>query len=278
MRGHRLNRPVAVQEDVKNIPRPAHPLDADYLLVKHYPGGQDHDQKTHGHGGGATVTAERNELKGFPARDSVRYAREEVNTPKKWAKSITADEQNTINYYTENGVTLVNNHLKGKAGFADPGATEAHIRNMDAMIARAGEQPEMIVYRGISGLPLVNMGEDSPDVARFRALRERFENNVGNTITLPGYQSTTTDSTVAVDFSGRRDRYPEWKIKDEPMVYEIRTRRGAPVGNLSKHPKEREFILGHNWKYRVMEVNRGTKFKSRDGKIRTRTVVRLEVV
>ena len=35
---------------MKNIDRPAHPFDGEFL--KHTPGGHDHDQKTHGGGGG----------------------------------------------------------------------------------------------------------------------------------------------------------------------------------------------------------------------------------
>lgn len=38
---------------MKQIVRPAHPIDPDYFQ-KHTPGGHDHDQKTHGHGGGGS--------------------------------------------------------------------------------------------------------------------------------------------------------------------------------------------------------------------------------
>jgi hypothetical protein len=261
---------------VRKIDRPAHPIDADYF-EKHTPGGHDHDQSTHGRGGGSATAEKPAELKGFPARDSVRDERGKIEASEKWKKSITPDEQNVINDYTNNAFESINKTLRGER--KDPEAMKK-AKTLSAVIDRAGEGPERIVYRGIhSGVGLANVPETSEDVVKFRALMQSFEDNVGKTIRMTGFQSTSPDSRTAVAFSGKRDLFPKFLAKDTEAVFEIKTRRGAPIGALSgQRTGEKEFLLGHNWRYKVPEVIPRAQFKDPEGRTRYRRVIRLEVV
>lgn len=256
---------------VERIDRPTSPLDPDFLIRKHYPGGQDHDQSTHagGGGGGSGGDSGSREHKGFPPRDSLRDSRAKVNAPEKWTKSVTPEEKDAIHQYTENGSAYYNTILRGSGDFGDDVRARENVKRINELIERAGEGETRVLYRGVRLLP---SGVDFPPGSQ--SLREKdqfisqFESKIGKTVRLKGFQSTSTDATAAPDFAGHEGN----------PIFEIKSRRGAPIAALSKHPTEQEVVLGHNWKYRVLSVDRDVKFKSRKGGISRRTVIRLEVL
>lgn len=246
--------------------RPTSPLDADYLFRKHYPGGNDHDQQNHAGGGGGAVAGEH---AGFPPRDSVRDSRAKVDMPEKWVKSVTPDEKTSIHEYTENGSAYYNTVLRGSGQFQDDQRAAATVDRLNSLIDRAGEARARVLYRGVRLLPSgVNYAPGSQGLRDRERFVTQFEQNIGKTVRLKGFQSTTTDSRAAQDFAGH----------PENPIFEIKSRRGAPIGTLSAHPGEQEVLLGHNWKYRVLSVDRSVRFKSRAGKVSTRTVIRMEAL
>lgn len=251
---------------MERIDRLPHPFDQHYLR-KHTPGGHDHDQQSHAGGGGGEAGAGK-ELKGFPARESVRDSKTKVNPPAKWKQSVTPEEQLAIDTYTENGSSHINSVLRGGGKFDDSHYQRA-ADGLNALIDRAGEGEERVLYRGARIMPSgVNPPPGSAGAREPEEFVRSFEKHIGKTVRLKGFQSTSTDATAAPDFAGR----------PENPIFEIKSRRGAPINGLSKHPSEQEVMLGHNWKYRVLEVNRNTPFKSRSGKVQRFTVIRLEVL
>lgn len=79
---------------MRRIERLASPLDPDFLIRKHYPGGQDHDQSNHGGGGG-----------GSGSGGSGQTSEEQVKVPegRKWIEHKEGLPRDTEQHYKQGG-------------------------------------------------------------------------------------------------------------------------------------------------------------------------------
>lgn len=133
--------------------------------------------------------------------------------------------------------------------------------NIAKGIDDAGELPKPItVWRGMSFDIAKHMGK--PD----------YKSLVGETIEMPGFQSTSLNPSVAVEFHNK------YNTGEVPM-FEIKTKRGVFMDDgLSTLPDEQEFLMGHNWKYRVVGYEKGVPFPLGDGQITKKDILKLELV
>lgn len=121
--------------------------------------------------------------------------------------------------------------------------------NLEKFIAANGEQPEPItVWRGIR--PFKPDSDKDLDYVSHDEMLERFSKNIGNVITLDGFQSASLKPHKALAFSGADS--DEYKF-----VFEIKTKHGGRMTeDFSHSPGEAEFLLGHGWNYRVVGVEK----------------------
>ena len=123
-------------------------------------------------------------------------------------------------------------------------------------IALAGELPKPItVWRGLS-----DEGEN------FKI--DKYEKMIGQTVRLDGFQSTSVDPGIAAKYS----------YGPKTAVLEIKTKHGIYLDdNTSIFANEKEFLMGHGWKYKVVGVERDAKMVE-DGKIVNRNIIQLELL
>lgn len=115
--------------------------------------------------------------------------------------------------------------------------------NLNNFIKTAGTLPKPVtVWRGIKPFNAEGHHVDHDE------LINRYANHIGKTITLNGFQSTSFDPRVAAAFAGGSSK----------VIFEISTRKGGYMhdSSLSGHTNEREFLLGHGWKYRVLGIDK----------------------
>jgi hypothetical protein len=168
-----------------------------------------------------------------------------------WSKKITAEEKKYLDFYTQFGQYEVNGPLRdGEKLESDRQKKTAEV--LDSLIERAGVQdPPWKVYRGIK----VNSNRIEETLSKFEA---------GGVITLNGYQSTTTDQKLAKEYAG---------AYGQGLVFEITSKRGAPINGASTIPSENEVLLGHGGSYKIAGIDRKHKL----GK-RVKAVIRLEAL
>jgi hypothetical protein len=101
------------------------------------------------------------------------------------------------------------------------------------------QEPQM-VYRGVT------VGPNGPMTAAEHqsAMLDYFENMIGGAIKLSGLTSTTTNAGSAALFG------------KSGYTFEIRTPRGLPLRAASDTHLFDEVLLGHDWRYKVVDVQR----------------------
>lgn len=186
-------------------------------------------------------------------------------------------ERAAIREYSING-TNINECMRNPdcKGFPDT------IPVLNDMVNRARLSEEATVYRGITF-----RGGEEEGFRQGRELVEKFKQNVGKTITMDGLQSTSVDKRVAQDFAS--ENFPGFTRWDP--IFEIKTKRGLVVGDSSSYEDEKELLLGHKWKYRVVGVKHRVPFPNKTrfydakiGQVRNITaatyhdVIQLEVI
>lgn len=155
----------------------------------------------------------------------------------RWSETGAAsaqDERADVEHYAREAgaATALNGNLReGKA--LSPGQ-ERMRRALEASITRAGvaDKP-FTVYRG-AAIPFEKLG---PALAAVEAGKPVE-------LTLTGFQSTSLDYRVAASSGVAQPGKSQ-------VVFEIETRRGAPLHEVSPHKSEREVLLGHGWTYQV---------------------------
>lgn len=244
---------------MRKIDRPPHPFDAHYLQ-KHTPGGQDHDQQSHAGGGGAAAPAIDDDHHGFPPADSVRDSDKRWQGPEEDDVSEMTLEAAT--YYSQDGFRHINNYVRtGQVG-ADVDPVYAknipkYVEKLDAFTNDKYAHEERLVYRGIG-----RAGDAPLDK---QAYIGRFEAQIGKTVQMGGFQSTSSYSSIAARFAG---------AEGNPIL-EIKSKTGAPMGRLSVYRGEGEIMLGRGRKYKVLGVQRDAQFKTENGSVKKFTVIRL---
>jgi hypothetical protein len=252
---------VGVQND-----RP--PSDFDHPFIKGGSGSGNYGhQGRSGERGGSAPGQPRSvagkEFKGFPPATSPRKGKGEKVDGKKFGAKLTEAESKALSDYVNQGSSNINDHLRnGKALFPE---YNDHIAAVNSAIAK-GDNSERLLYRGAR---IQSMESPAFDYStERRAFVQKFEDQIGKTVTMKGFQSTTTSPELAAEFAG---------VNDNP-IFEIRAKGGAPIGDLFG-AKENEVVLPHGAKYKVLDVVHNVKFNNpKYGDRRNRfTVIRLEM-
>jgi hypothetical protein len=173
-------------------------------------------------------------------------------------KSLTKKDRLHIGYYTDFGYQKLNGPLR--RGEQPDKKLQAVASSIDKAIEASGDQdPPWKVYRGIS----------------MKAGFARVQFSTGDEVELKGYQSTSMSEKTAgifADTSSVTQSDAGEHRQHRPVVMEITSKKGLPLGGLSRRPEEKEILLGSNWKYRVTGVEEYSD-KANGG-----TLVKLEVI
>lgn len=141
---------------------------------------------------------------------------------------LTPEEIGAIEHYSDNGFFMLNRFLRGQANVSEE--MKKRVARIESAINKAGEFDHPVTTYRVIALERIDQ-------------EEMFK--IGKTIRMKGFQSTSSDKD-----------FPH-KYGSGNILMEITTKRGLPIGDRSKHPKEREILLGHNWKYKVIGIGRG---------------------
>ena len=159
-----------------------------------------------------------------------------------FTKKVTIQEKFAANNYTRGGYKKLNSALM-RGGELEPDQEELR-ENPNSIIEKHGkfDKPQ-ILYRGIRvsdffGTELEN------------AVKE-FEGKVGQTIKMKGFQSTSNDTAPALDASSRKSGHG--------LIFSIESEKGAPLSGMSDYDDESEVLLGSDWEYEVVGVERDQK-------------------
>ena len=193
---------------------------------------------------------------GFLGADKERVASEPsdevVAKLTEWEETVDAEEfSEAVNSYTQDGFKKLNMALRrGETVPEDMAETDEVLREM---LNAAGEsEVPVLVYRGVS------MGEENR--AKFLAAARASAEN-GDELVVKSYSSTSLNSDIVHRFGN--------------VALEIKAKRGAYIGGLSRSPREREFLIGPGERFRVKAVLENVAFRS-GNKTTTRTVVQME--
>lgn len=232
---------------MKRIDRLASPFDHDF-----HKAGFDPDQPRDGEGQwsetGAEAKKEKKPARGLKAEYESRAA--EIS------KKLSDKDKLHIGYYTDYGYQALNGRLRRGEALDD--RQKGVAASIDKAIEAAGEREEpWKVYRGMS-MPAGHAGVTFSE---------------GMVVELKGYQSTSLKEKVASVFAeSTARRQSDARTTYRPVVMEISSKRGVPLGPLSRRQEEREVLLGSNKKYRVLSVEEYSD-RARGG-----TLVKLEAI
>ena len=184
--------------------------------------------------------------------DFIKYGIE--NKAEKDFDRLSFSELEAIDSYTTSLSYRINAKLR-----ANPNEIDAEAKLIASSIDKAAEfEKEIPLYRGLN--PRTSPEFDNERVINF------FKENVGKTVQMAGFQSATIDpnSATLANFS-----------RNNGVVMEIKTKKGLAIAGKSQSKGEKEVLLGHNWKYKVLGITQKT-FKTDNGPFK-RTVIRMEV-
>jgi hypothetical protein len=121
------------------------------------------------------------------------------------------------------------------------------VTHMDAALENA-PRVQRLVYRGMSPGNAAFKQTSTPAPYDKTNVEHWMDENIvlGKEMVFDGYQSSSMDGHVAMDYSGSGG-----------VVYEILTSEGANVVSVSEYDHENEVILPRNSRYMVVGVHRG---------------------
>ena len=157
---------------------------------------------------------------------------------KLWAQALTDEQYEAVQDYTANDYDVVNRALERGAADSLPEEYRELITALDAALDMAGTSGEpRMAYRG------VRVPEDwTADEVRER-IAEAFP--TGATADFKTYLSTSLKPSVAAEFSRGAI----------PVMYEMKSRRGANLEEMSDMPGEHEILFGRDTRWRVAGVS-----------------------
>lgn len=177
----------------------------------------------HGGGGSSRSTLQETPESTLPLRETTAYLR---GLPPAQQQAIVS-----LSRWTDSARTLNRALWKGK----EPSARQASLyTSLSAAVENAPPLPAPVtVWRGLS-----------TDRAGLLKLQP------GQTVALQGFQSTSLDPSVA----GNRGLIFGDRANDTPVLLQIETSQGLYIKPISIVESEKEFVLGHNWRYEVVSV------------------------
>lgn len=162
----------------------------------------------------------------------------------KWQKGLSKEDTEALNGYAAADHVQINARLRGdkkklenmkrNGKLMDEKSTKDQTEKISKLIEKAGKfEKPVSVFKG----------------TRSRKMYEKLKGQVGKTVTLNGFQSTSTRVAVADSFT----RVGGAHIG---TVIEIETDRGLYRGGFGPNKNEDEIILGHGWKYEVVSAGK----------------------
>ena len=154
-----------------------------------------------------------------------------------WAMELDEEHHDALQSYTGQSYGIINGALKRGSAGSLPGRYRTMMRDLDQALrtAQTAAAPRM-VYRGVR-VP----EEWSADEIRER-ITEAYP--VGSTADFKTYLSTSLKPSVASGF-GRGAI---------PVMYEMKSARGANLEDMSDKPGEHEVLFGRDTRWRVVGV------------------------
>lgn len=154
-----------------------------------------------------------------------------------WTEVLTGEQYAAVQDYTANAYDTVNGALKRGAADALPKEYRQIIENLDSALELASRPSKpRTLYRGAR----------VPDEWSADQVRERISESfpVGSSVTYRNYLSTSLKPSVAEGFSRG----------EVSVVYEMMSRSGANLVEMSDFPDEHEVLIGRDTKWRVAGV------------------------
>ena len=167
-----------------------------------------------------------------------------------WMKKLSFIERDSIASYASNEHVEINDALRNEEESASAIALEK-AKNIEKALETAPDPPPpAVVWRGL---------KSGNTAQKFLQL------NPGDVIELGGFQSSTIDPKLALDWA------------EDGIVMEIKPKEGAYIRPMSEHRHEYEFLLPHGKQYRylgssVVELDSGY------GSLATKRVHKLEML
>lgn len=160
----------------------------------------------------------------------------------KWQKGISKEDTEALNGYATANYTEINARLRGNKK-----ALENMKRNGKLMNEKSAKDQTERISKLIE-----KAGKFEKSVSVFKGTRskkiyETLKKQVGKTVTLNGFQSTSTRFGVA-------DQFTRVGSVHLGTIIEIETDKGLYRGGFGPNKNEDEVLLGHGWKYEVVEV------------------------
>ena len=179
-------------------------------------------------------------------------------------KSPTLSEESlqAVRSYTQGTFREINRRLRE----GEPLSLEQDtiVKELDKSIKEYGTLSKPVtVWRGIKTDNYLDTGIEST--------LKHYEGLVGKETKLPGFQSTSFDPEVSLNHSqGKRSG---------GVLFEIQTDKGILLDkSVSSRDDESEFLLGHDWKYKVVGVERRAPIETLSGDHVHVDVVKLKVI
>lgn len=169
-----------------------------------------------------------------------------------WVATLTNEERDAVAYWTSGGAGIIGGWVHRQSDTLreefTPRSAARYMQTLSAALDKARSDQPRVVWRGLSNNTMRSVG-DTEDGRRSRdeagldwALAAH---PVGSVVDFKTPGSASADPTKAHGFSG----FPS-------VVFEVRTRYGAPVSAVSAWgASEREVLLPHTRRFRVVSVS-----------------------
>lgn len=178
-----------------------------------------------------------------------------------WVSNLNADEMEAVAYYTSNGASTINQHLREDEEINSVYSKREiakRAKNLASALAKAPKlEKPVVVYRGLQSWDDANINVDEYIA----------QNPVGSTMEAKFHSSSSFDPGVASGFA-------------DDIILEISTKTPAAVSNVSAWgTREREALLAAGDKYKVKAIKQGIAYGDSADSIKKRwTTIQLEQI
>lgn len=165
-------------------------------------------------------------------------------------KNLTENERNAIKFFTSSAFANFNRVIFGNLKINDKEQKEYYNNIANQIDNGLNKKPKLTrtVYRGVktrASIFGINTTDDYQTKTNKINTYIDKNYNIGKTVDFEGYQSTSLDPSVAID----------WADKDG-IVFEIMTPNGVNITSISQNADETEVLMPRNTKYMVVGVQK----------------------